>query len=649
MSSVFLSYDRDDGDKARPIAKALEKAGHSVWWDKHIGGGTQYAKEIEQALNGADVVVVLWSSSAVESPWVRDEAGSGRDKGRLVPLSIEGTLPPLGFRQFQSIDLGSWRGRGRVPRLREILAAIERQSSDPGIPAPVQAFAGRPRRDGPSLNMWAVIGVAIGMFFVIVGLLIGRPWERSDSERLLVSTVPADNSPGSNAMAHALFSKLSTFAEIGSGKWQLVQPNAGARADLLVEAAKNVSDQERKATLTLLDGKDRSVLWSRNFDLPGVSPEDLQQQVSLTAGRVLGCAVEGLASGGKALRQQTLKLYLTGCSQLPEAGNDGASSVATVLEQVVRDAPGFKAASAKLLLAESADGPGLQDPANPNRQILQRSIDRARQLDPKMPEIAIAKAQLLPRRAYGEALRLLDDAHANSPENADVLMYRTDALMRVGRLSDAIADAAQAAQLDPTSPEVLSNYVLALAYSGRIQAAREQLQHAEALWAGTGKLRDLDYGFQLRFGDPKALLSTEDFKRSTPAAQMYYRTRADPSPANVDRFVAMLRQLHARRGVHADDVAGHAQPYGEFHRENELYQMISKIPATEDISLFSDVVFRPGLRKFRQDPRFMIVAKRIGLVDYWNKTGKWPDFCFVDPDQPYDCKAEAAKLEGART
>ena len=31
MASVFLSYDREDIRTARPIAKALAKAGHAVW------------------------------------------------------------------------------------------------------------------------------------------------------------------------------------------------------------------------------------------------------------------------------------------------------------------------------------------------------------------------------------------------------------------------------------------------------------------------------------------------------------------------------------------------------------------------------------------------------------------------------------------
>jgi hypothetical protein len=45
----------------------------------------------------------------------------------------------------------------------------------------------------------------------------------------------------------------------------------------------------------------------------------------------------------------------------------------------------------------------------------------------------------------------------------------------------------------------------------------------------------------------------------------------------------------------------------------------------------------------RRDPRFIKLAARLGLVDYWRTTGHWPDFC-SDPSLPYNCKAEAAKL-----
>lgn len=95
MASVFLSYDRDDSSAARSVAKSLEKSGYIVWWDQRIQGGAEFSKEIEQALAEADAVVVLWSRESVQSLWVRDEAASGRDRGRLVPLSLDGTDPPL--------------------------------------------------------------------------------------------------------------------------------------------------------------------------------------------------------------------------------------------------------------------------------------------------------------------------------------------------------------------------------------------------------------------------------------------------------------------------------------------------------------------------------------------------------------------------
>lgn len=123
MSSVFLSYDRDNISRVRAIASVLEKAGHSVWWDQHIKCGTQYSREIEQALGRADAVVVLWSEQSVDSAWVRDEAAAARDSGRLVPVRLDLAEPPLGFRQFQTIDLRS--GSACRVGMRDLLLSID--------------------------------------------------------------------------------------------------------------------------------------------------------------------------------------------------------------------------------------------------------------------------------------------------------------------------------------------------------------------------------------------------------------------------------------------------------------------------------------------------------------------------------------------
>ena len=105
MAQIFLSYSRQDVESARALASRLSGAGHEVWWDKNISGGSEFAAEIEQALTNADIVMVLWSNVSVKSPWVLDEAGEGRDTGRLLPVALDHCRPPLGFRQYQAIGL----------------------------------------------------------------------------------------------------------------------------------------------------------------------------------------------------------------------------------------------------------------------------------------------------------------------------------------------------------------------------------------------------------------------------------------------------------------------------------------------------------------------------------------------------------------
>ncbi len=146
MSRIFLSYARDDVDAARQLAEGISQAGHDVWWDHNLHGGSRFDTEIDRALKNAEAVVVLWSEASVGSAWVKDEAGEGRDSGRLVPVSIGSAKPPLGFRQFQTIDLGAWDGHGRPQALDELLDGIGRTcGSDARQEKPGASETAKPR------------------------------------------------------------------------------------------------------------------------------------------------------------------------------------------------------------------------------------------------------------------------------------------------------------------------------------------------------------------------------------------------------------------------------------------------------------------------------------------------------------------------
>ena len=134
MTDIFISYARDDQDKAQALAAELTRSGYAVWWDQHIGAGADFAQDIERELTAAKVVIVLWTAAAAQSHWVKDEADSAQRRGVLVPLKFDANEPPLGFRQFQTIDFSDWDKRpDRLPyqRLTEILQTRLNDDEDP--------------------------------------------------------------------------------------------------------------------------------------------------------------------------------------------------------------------------------------------------------------------------------------------------------------------------------------------------------------------------------------------------------------------------------------------------------------------------------------------------------------------------------------
>jgi len=133
---VFLSYSRDDQPIARKVLERLEKADISVWWDAMLEGGARFHQVTEQNLEQARAVVVLWSKKSTASHWVHDEATRGRERGCLIPVSIDGSVPPLGFRQFQWIDLSNSKWETEDPEIAKLIAAVKHRT-DP-------EFAGSP-------------------------------------------------------------------------------------------------------------------------------------------------------------------------------------------------------------------------------------------------------------------------------------------------------------------------------------------------------------------------------------------------------------------------------------------------------------------------------------------------------------------------
>lgn len=126
MSDIFISYKSSDRPKAQKIGKRLEEEGWSVWWDRKIPPGQSFSKVLEEALNSAKCVVVLWSKASVASDWVQNEAAEGDRRGILVPAFIEETAPPFEFRRIQAASLLDWEKETPDNELDQFLEAVRK-------------------------------------------------------------------------------------------------------------------------------------------------------------------------------------------------------------------------------------------------------------------------------------------------------------------------------------------------------------------------------------------------------------------------------------------------------------------------------------------------------------------------------------------
>jgi TIR domain len=200
MSDIFISYASADRERARLLADALAQKGWSVWWDRTIPPGKEFDQVIEEALDAAKCVVVLWSKTSTASTWVKTEAAEAMRRKILVPALIDETKIPLEFRRLQAADLSQWQGEHSHPELEKFSRSIEENINSvvepvpdakpspqppPIRPQPVEPprplYTNREQPATMSNTKWVLGGIGI---VALVAILAGYFFYREHAQRV---------------------------------------------------------------------------------------------------------------------------------------------------------------------------------------------------------------------------------------------------------------------------------------------------------------------------------------------------------------------------------------------------------------------------------------------------------------------------------
>ena len=508
---VFLSYARADRKRVEPIAQALRDAGIDLWWDALIEGGESFARKIEERLAIADAVVAIWSSTSVASDWVRDEAGQGRDTHKLVPISLDGTEPPLGFRQYHAIDFSAWRGDADAPEFVALLRAIAapRERSD---------LFTVPRRkpSGVSRRRVLVVGGTSFAALLATGGLVWRTGLFGHGGRAnanSVAVIPFDplgdtsQAYFSEGLAEEIRSTLArddalqVAAPTSSNKFRGLPEDARIIAQklgvafLLEGSVQRAADMVR-VTAELIDAATGLSRWSQTFDRKLSDVFAVQSEIASTVADDLASRVgtRPKTSGGTD-NVAAYEAFLHGrtlfSSDKDESSDRGALAQ---FDAAVTLDPDYAAAFAARSRVKAAIASTYAKP-DELRALYDAAIADARRavaLAPDLPQaqLALAYALYTGNLDVEGARAPFDRAYALGGGDADTAVSYAFYCSRTGSPAKAIEAVERATRLDRLNPRAFraaaSVQLAARHYDAAVQAADEGLRLEPTLGYANG-------------------------------------------------------------------------------------------------------------------------------------------------------------------
>ncbi len=469
MARVFLSYARADADAAKRLAELVARAGHEVWWDREIQGGSRFSNEIDKALSNAEAVVVLWSAASLESAWVQDEAAEGRDSGRLVPVLLEQVRPPLGFRQYQSIDCTDLDTASGLAQLDALLRTIAKMDGAPEQPSALAS--------GPSKAPEATYSICVLPFLN----MSGDPEQEYFSDGITEDII----TDLSQVSALSVIARNTAFTFKGK-PLDVKEVARTVGVSHVLEGSVRKAGSRVRITAQLIDGAKGDHVWAERFDRELTDIFDIQDEISKAI--VGSLRLKLLPQEKKAIARRgttnvdAYNLYLMARRHWVEATFGEVrreQAVIRICQQATAIDPDYADAWALMALAQAElrFWHGQDENALP-------ATERALAINPNLAEVRCVKARYFEQEGrIDDANREIETALQLDSESWEVNREAARMMFRQGRIREAVPFFEKAAALIET--DFYNPHMLVTCYTSlgdpdnRHSAARVALERAE--------------------------------------------------------------------------------------------------------------------------------------------------------------------------
>lgn len=622
---IFISYARADRPRVKPLADALSAQGFDVWWDALIEGGAGFAQMIEAKLEAADAVIVVWSAASAGSDWVRDEAAHARDRKRIVPVSIDGTEAPMGFRQYHTIDLSNWHGRVNATEVAKVVAGIANVCN--ATPAHFKPTASSFSRRSTLIAGGSAVALVAG------GLVAFNPFSTRRSANS-IAVLPFANMSGEkeqiyfsdglseeirSALARNPALKVAAPTSANTFREKVADAKAiGSKlgvAFLLEGSVRRAGDVVRIAA-ELVDTKTGFSKWSQSFDRQLTDVFAVQSEIARIVAEALAVRVAIAKPGvGGTSNVVAYDAFLKGRALFNSDGGEESDRAALAqFDKAIAADPNYAdayAARSRALgtiasqYAKAKDLRGLYDAGV-------AAAERAVKIAPDLAtaQLALGYARYAGQLDVNGARASYDRAAQLGGGDADILTLFAIYCSRNLRADDALSAAKRAMELDPLNARTFRSAGLvqyaARKYDDAIALAKQALALNPSLRSANGHIGN-SLLMQNRLPEAKSYYVTEksDLLRLPGLAVVSFRL-GDKVAAK-----AAFDDLISTLGDSA--LYQQAQILAQWGDDQGALFALDRAKALGDSGLLITLV-DPFLDPLRNQPRFIKLLKDLNFV-----------------------------------
>ncbi len=515
-SDVFVSYASKDAATANAVVAVLESQGFKCWIaPRNVTPGSQYADGIVRAINGAKVVVLVLSESAIASPHVGKEIERASSKQRpIIALKTDATLltPALEYflSESQWVEVGAEGTEAALAKLTDALRRHLSASPASATPAP----PGRPPlvRAPPKRRIpWIAAVIACAAALALAYFVVDKFWpsKQAASARTAAAVTPAaaaisdksvavlpfvdmsekkDQAYFSDGLAEELIDMLAKVPDLRvparTSSFYFKEQHAtiaeiakALSVAHILEGSVRRSGNTVRVTVQLIRADNGYHLWSETYDRDLQDVFKVQDDISRTVVEklklTLGNAVP--STPPRTVNPEVHNLYLQGRYFLQNESAGDLEKAIGFFQRAIAIDPSYAPAWGLLGFAYFRQVANGYVPVSQGDQRVKVAAQKAIELDPMLsePYQLLSLVKMTDSHDWAAARAELNKALQVDPTNIGALINDAHLTRTIGNIDDALAKFRHSLDRDPLD-------LLNRRYFGRVLYFAGQLNEAEA-------------------------------------------------------------------------------------------------------------------------------------------------------------------------